>query len=240
MEGKVDGLPKEIEIVSWEYLNRRKNSPLPPTLFERPAAAMEGQFFQVYPKAATDVTLIYLRRPKQPYYLYEANATTDLPDYVATQEFVSEGAVTVTNAGAAGDTISVTESVGTLVLGKYTVEDGDTISSIAAMVVADINKRSVAHGYLAELTNVAGVIKVYAPTGTGVDGDSLTLAVTAVGTVAASVTSIFAGGIAGSTQIELEERDHEKVTEVILFNMGFNLSNEMLKKYMAEAGIQSV
>lgn len=245
MRGLYDSKPKKIDIISSEYMNMRLTNPLSTPLTDEPAAEEKRTHIQIYPKSMTEVVLVFLRRPKKPWYEYTKNDTTDLPEYVSLQEVLGEAVITVTGAGADGDNILVKETSGTsdILLASVNSETGDTVTSMAGKIVEDINRRNTAHGFTAELTSTDGEVKVFAPTGTGSDGNTKVLSVTAGGTSAATVTTAFVAsgtGVTGSTQLEWEPDKHNEIAMIILSQMGFNLSNEMLASYKKAMEIESV
>lgn len=117
-------------------------------------------------------------------------------------ETKATGTVTITNVGADGDVISiaVTEPVvggGSIVvqLGSFTKTASETtVTLLAAALVNAINLNTINTGYTA--SNLAGVVTVTARPGAGIMLNTGTpLSVVVSGTLAASVTAQFTGGV---------------------------------------------
>lgn len=113
------------------------------------------------------------------------------------------GEIEVTNAGAAGNTITVTvaASGGTVTIASYSQVTGDAASVTASgdRLEAEINANTHVHGYSA--VNTAGSVAITAPKSEGVFLNSGTpLVVTDSGAWAATVTQ-FTGGVASEIAI---------------------------------------
>lgn len=119
-----------------------------------------------------------------------------------TDETKATGVVTITAVGADGDTISVSVTepapgglTNVVSLGSFTKTSTETtVTLLAAALVLAINTNTVNTGYTA--TNLAGVITITARPGVGVSLNTGTpLAVAVSGTLAATVTTQFNGGV---------------------------------------------
>lgn len=119
-----------------------------------------------------------------------------------TDETKATGVVTITAVGADGDTISVSVTepapgglTNVVSLGSFTKTSTETtVTLLAAALVLAINTNTVNTGYTA--TNLAGVITVTARPGVGVSLNTGTpLSVAISGTLAATVTTQFTGGV---------------------------------------------
>lgn len=119
------------------------------------------------------------------------------------------GVVTVTGIGANADTIAIkvadidaTGTAQTTIIGTYTKVAADaSVTLVAAGIVAAINTGTSTHGYSA--TNALGVITITAPKKFGSFLNTGTpLSVTIVGTLAAAVTTAFAGGVSSQFAIQ--------------------------------------
>ena len=118
-------------------------------------------------------------------------------------ETKATGVFTISASGATGDQIELKylEPTGVNVsLGSYVVASGDTNTLIAAGLVAAINAGTSVHGYSASNTGAAITITVKAGLGIYPNGGAY-LTATIVGTVAGSVTTAFAGGVASKLAV---------------------------------------
>lgn len=103
----------------------------------------------------------------------------------------AKATITVTNAGATGDVLSILidgESAG-----SYVVEAGDNIAAVVAGLAAAID----ANGFSEVFSQNATQIVIYAPHGYAADLNGLPATVTPTGTVAAS-SGNFSGGVEGT------------------------------------------
>lgn len=117
-------------------------------------------------------------------------------------ETKATGQITITAFGANGDSISASVAepmvgggINSVLLGSFTKTATETtVTLLAAALVSAINANTVTHGYTS--TNLAGVITITAKSGAGVSLNSGTpLSVAVTGTIAATVTTQFAGGV---------------------------------------------
>lgn len=135
-------------------------------------------------------------RIKQVFSVEEAEALGIKADY--SDETKATGIYTVSAVGANGDTVnvSIAEPTKTVDLGTYTKTATETtVTLVASAIVAMINANTLTHGYSA--TNTAGAITITFKKGLGVFPNSGTpLVVTTVGTIAGSITTAVAGGVA--------------------------------------------
>ena len=116
-------------------------------------------------------------------------------------ETQATGVYTISALGATGDSITLKflEPNGTNVtLGSFVKTASETtVTLLATALVANINAGFYTHGYSA--TNTAGAITVTCRKGLGVYPNSGTpLTATISGTIAGSVTTAFAGGVASN------------------------------------------
>lgn len=135
-------------------------------------------------------------RIKQVFSVEEAEALGIKSDY--SDETKATGVYTVSAVGANGDTVnvSIVEPTKTVDLGTYTKTATETTATlVASAIVAMINANTLTHGYSA--TNTSGAITITFRKGLGVFPNSGTpLIVTTVGTIAGSITTAVAGGVA--------------------------------------------
>jgi hypothetical protein len=103
----------------------------------------------------------------------------------------AQSTITISAAGAQGDVISVT--VDGYSIGSYTVGSGDTIANVVAGLAAGINE----FGLTTIVSQTATTLVIYAPSGYGVDLNTLSPTVVVSGTVAGSAGA-FAGGVEGT------------------------------------------
>ena len=110
-------------------------------------------------------------------------------------ETKATGTVTITGAGAAGDTVEVKVNNGltSVSLGVGTVPATPTVTTVAVAIVAAINALTLTHGYTA--TNIAGAITLVAPPSSGVGANSYVISTVIVGTATNTLVQ-FAGGVA--------------------------------------------
>lgn len=112
-------------------------------------------------------------------------------------ETKATGSVEITAIGSNGDTIEIKVLTpdGSVSLGTYTKTATETtVTLIADAIVVIINAGTTTHGFTA--SNVAGVITITAPSGSGVFYNSGTpISTVIVGTITASITQ-FSGGVA--------------------------------------------
>lgn len=140
-------------------------------------------------------------RIKQFFSISDAVAAGIKNDY--SDETQAIGVYTVSNIGANGDSITLNfaEPSKNVVLGSYVKVTADTtVTAVATSLVAAINALTYSHGYSA--TNTAGAISITARKGLGVYPNTGTpLTATIVGTIAGSVTTAFAGGVASKLAV---------------------------------------
>jgi len=257
LRGLVDGLPREILIISAQKMNKRLTNALEDNLYYKPACLLFADFIHIYPKTMTEIVMTYLRKPRKPYYAFQQNTTTDLPEYVATDEIRADMLLTVSGTGPAdGDTMAVeVVEVGkggnTVVLGSWTADNANyTISDATWALASNINKRAKSHGYEAEVVSaIGGTILVKAPVGygafpsSGVTGPFTTTESSTGVTLILTETTTWGAltiGVAGSTQLEFDEIYHMEIYKRILANMGTNLSDEKLVAYQQAFQVASV
>lgn len=112
-------------------------------------------------------------------------------------ETKATGSVQITVVGSDGDTIEikVLTPSGSVSLGTYTKVAGDTtVTNVADAIELIINNGTTTHGFTA--SNVAGVITITAPSGSGVFYNTGTpISTVIVGTLTATITQ-FSGGVA--------------------------------------------
>jgi len=242
LSGDYDGKIFDVKIISLEMFAKRRGNPLLTSPEDEPYAAPDATFLKVRPKTMTNVELVYLRRPRTPYFNYTKNATTDRSEYIAAEEIQAEGVITITDTGADGDLISASVTAGsdTFYLGDYIRgSDDDDVGDVAQFLAQDINRRSVTHHFTASA--VAGVITVTSPVGSGTAADSYVLEVTGGGTIAATVTTQYGVTVAvpGSTQLEWDPIYHMEIAKIIFTHIGISLSDERLLALQTQFGIQS-
>lgn len=108
----------------------------------------------------------------------------------ATPEVKATASVTVTAAGVAGNIVSI--SVGSILLGSYTVITSDTVTLVAAGLKNSINAGF--HGYTAN--NTSGALTITAPTGTGATINAVTCTITIIGSPTVNTLApAFSGGV---------------------------------------------
>jgi len=128
----------------------------------------------------------------------------DLDTTVDTAEVLATDTITVTNAGADGDTIKVEVDVaGTpTVLGSYTVQAADELNEVAAGIEAAITALTGTHGFTASVLNE--VVTVTAPVGSGAGANAYVTTFNTTGTVAATANATFSGGVTMVADINYE------------------------------------
>ncbi len=135
-------------------------------------------------------------RVKQVFSVEEAEALGINSNY--SDETRATGVYTVSAIGANGDTVnvSIAEPFKTVDLGTYVKTATETtVTLVAAAIVAMINANTLVHGYSA--VNTAGAITITFRKGLGVFPNTGTpLVVTIFGTLAGSITTAVAGGVA--------------------------------------------
>ena len=112
-------------------------------------------------------------------------------------ETKATGEITVTGAGVQGDTIEtkVNNGTATISLGIAIVPATPTTTTVAVAIVDAINAGTLAHGYTA--SNIAAVITLTAPAGSGIDANSFIISNVIVGTATVGLVQ-FAGGVAST------------------------------------------
>ena len=116
-------------------------------------------------------------------------------------EISATGVVTITVAGAIGDTIKIriTEPKKVLTIASYTVGLGETPTTVANAIKNLINLYTYLYGYTA--TNVAGAITITARKGLGIYPNSTSrISTVLTGTIANTITD-FTGGVAGKIAV---------------------------------------
>lgn len=118
----------------------------------------------------------------------------------AVAETKATAVVTVTGAGAEGDTVtlSIDDGETETTLGTYIVGATPSVTSVADGMEGVIDANFGGHGYTSN--NVAGALTVTAPTGSGASVNGFILKTTIVGTVTVDDTTVvFAGGVTAKT-----------------------------------------
>lgn len=109
------------------------------------------------------------------------------------------GTATITNVGADGNIIRIYAPIalGGTLLGEFTkTATESTVTLLAAALKAEINLLTSTHGYSAD--NVAGVLTITAPLWVGAAINTLELLVEETGTIVATSTAAFSGGVNGT------------------------------------------
>lgn len=121
----------------------------------------------------------------------QVNAEGYVGNGVLGDETRAKATITVTNAGAAGDSVSVT--IDDEPAGTYVVEDGDTIADVVAGLSAAID----ANGLSEVFSQSATQIVIYATRGAADSLNGLPATIGAIGSVAAN-SGNFSGGVEGT------------------------------------------
>jgi hypothetical protein len=196
-------------------------------LTKAPFCVREGSYLRFFPKNLTSVNLVYLRKPWIPYYYYSVNTTYDTNEYAAT-EVKSYGSVKCTAAGSAGvhtvtlnhyhneanPTVDLTTTIIATVTTTGTVV-GDLITALATAIN---NGDSGFTAVTSTVTLANDTLTVTAPAGWGTTYNDVTCTISdATGNV---IT--FAGGTAGSVQLEWDIQEWHKIEAIILAKVGIN------------------
>lgn len=105
------------------------------------------------------------------------------------------GTATITVVGADGNVISI--YYGSLLLGSFTKTSAESTPTLLAVaLIGAINALTTTTGFSA--TNVAGVITVTAPLWYGAAPNGISLIVDDSGTIVATATAAFSGGVTGT------------------------------------------
>ena len=140
-------------------------------------------------------------RIKQFFSISDAENAGIKADY--NDETQATGVYTVSNVGANGDSITFqfTEPSGTVTLGTYVKASTETtVSAVGGAIATAINALTYVHGYTA--VNASGAITITCKKGLGIYPNSGTpLTATIVGTIAGSITTAFAGGVASKQSV---------------------------------------
>ena len=135
--------------------------------------------------------------------LFKALSTQDAIDNGINITYADEtkatASSTITAIGAVGDTYTATVTLPTgevVTIGEFTrtLTTGETVSTVAGSIVADITKKSYTTGFTA--SNIAGAITITAKPGLGTYLNAGTkITITIVGTIAQTLVD-FSGGVA--------------------------------------------
>lgn len=139
-------------------------------------------------------------RVKQVFSLNDAESLGIKNDF--SDETQATAVITVTGAGATGDTITikVTEPSGVVQVCSYTKQASDTTATIfATSIVATINANTLTNGYSA--TNTAGAITLKVRKGLGVFPSATGLNITTTGSISATATTLLGGGVASQLAV---------------------------------------
>lgn len=117
------------------------------------------------------------------------------------EEVLSTSVITFTHGGDAGDLgyITVDEGVVDPIPIGVLKSAAGTVTAAALLAKTSINLGTPEHGYTAD--NIAGVLTITAPAGTGVGAETFVLAIEVEGSLAATVTTQFGAGVTGVTAV---------------------------------------
>ena len=183
----------------------------------------------------------YLRKPERPYYETTVDAS-DQQTYLDIQEVKSLATAaysgTLTSPGTTTLIVSEPGPTDLFTLGTYDYGSGESMANIAYGISADVNRNINQHGYSAVVSGTTA--RIYAPVGSGIapntgEGDyTLVTSSTATGAGISGVFSAFNSGVAGSTQIDVDDVYHTDIAMRVLGYLGVSLRENQVLEYIGK------